>query len=162
MKTSMRNLILAGIAGVTLVSASMAIAGGFGPMGGMSGGAGPCAHKTGGDPAGAIDAHMGDLKAELKITAEQDSAWQAFTATARKQAQDMLAMRTKMQAADGSAPDRLAQRSEFMKQRVSGMDSMQAALKDLYAVLTPEQKAIADKRFGNMGGHRMSFGHRHS
>ena len=46
-----------------------------------------------------------------------------------------------------------------MKQRQAEMAANAAVLKDLYAALTPEQKAIADQRFGGFGpgwkqGHR--------
>ena len=65
-------------------------------------------------------------------------------------------MRDKMREAAGPAPDQLAQHTEFMKQRIGTMDAMSAALKDLYAVLTPEQKAKADQRFGHIGGPHMA------
>ena len=51
----------------------------------------------------------------------------------------------------GSAPERLAQQTEFMKQRQGEMETNVKALKELYAALTPEQKAIADQRFGGFG-----------
>jgi Spy/CpxP family protein refolding chaperone len=43
---------------------------------------------------------------------------------------------------------------EFMKQRLSHMEVMLGALKDLYAALTPEQRAIADKHFSHMAKQR--------
>jgi len=45
----------------------------------------------------------------------------------------------------------LAQQTEFMKQRQAEMATNAAALKDLYATLSPEQKAIADQRLGGYG-----------
>ena len=59
----------------------------------------------------------------------------------------------------GSAPELLAQQTEHMKQRQAEMAANAAALKDLYATLTPEQKVVADQRFGGFGpgwnqGHR--------
>lgn len=74
----------------------------------------------------------------------------------------MQARRAKMQETGGPTPDRMALRTEFMKQRVAGMESLNAAMKDLYALLTPEQKALADQRFGHAGGPRMHFGPRGS
>jgi Spy/CpxP family protein refolding chaperone len=133
---------------------------GFGPMAGGPGTFGPGARFAGGDMTAFADQRMGELKSELKITAAQEPAWQAFTGKAKQQAQTMQANRTKMQEAGGPTPDRMAQRSEFMKQRLAGMESMNAAMKDLYAVLTPEQKAVADQRFGHAGGPRMPFGPR--
>jgi Spy/CpxP family protein refolding chaperone len=101
------------------------------------------------NPAAAIEGHLAALKVELKITPDQDSAWQAFTTKARQQGETMLARRAQMSAQMSgtapSAPERLAQRTELAKQGVAGMESMSAAVKDLYAALTPEQKTIADQ-----------------
>lgn len=125
---------------------------GFGP--GFSGG--PWAN-----PAATAEANLAALKVELKITRDQDSAWNAFAAKARKQAETMQSQREKFfaqfAAADQSAQDRLAQRAEFAKQRAADMETMTAAVRDLYAVLTPEQKPIADQLLargpaGRVGG----------
>lgn len=62
-----------------------------------------------------------------------------------------------MQQAAGSAPERMSQHTEMMKQRLAGMETMANAVKDLYAILTPEQKAIADKHFQMMEGRHMAF-----
>lgn len=101
------------------------------------------------NPAAAIESHLAALKVELKITPDQDSAWQAFTTKARQQSETMLARRAQMFAqasgAPVSAPERLAQRTEFAKQGVASMESMSTAVKDLYAALTPEQKTTADQ-----------------
>jgi periplasmic protein CpxP/Spy len=109
------------------------------------------------NPEAAVEGHLAALKVELKITPDQDAAWQAFTAKAKQQADTMRARREQMFAQRAgttqSAPERLAQRTEFAKQGLVNMESMTAAVKDLYAALTPEQKAIADQRLamGPMG-----------
>ena len=136
----------------------MGIGPGMGAMGGMFGHFGPGGRMAGADPAAAVVARMGEFKTELKITATQEPGWQVLTGTTTQQAQAMSAMRGKMHETSGSAPERMALRSEFMKQRIGNMDAMAGALKDLYAVLTPEQKAIADKRFDMMVGYRMAGG----
>ncbi len=115
------------------------------------------------NPAAMVEGHLAALKVELKITPDQDTAWQAFTTKARQQADAMIARRTQMfsqaPATPRSAPERLAQRTEFAKQRIAGMETMTAAVKDLYAVLTPEQKALADRQLahGPMGGGGRGF-----
>ena len=136
----------------------------WGPGAGRGGpgmmGQGPGAGRGGmwSNPAAAAEGHLAALKVELKITPDQDKAWQAFTAKARQQAEAMPAYRAQMfaqmHATDQSAPDRLAQRTEFAKQRIANMETMAAAVKDLYAVLTPEQKTLADNQLahGPMGG----------
>lgn len=116
-----------------------------------------------GNRAAAVEGHLAALKVELKITPDQDKAWQAFAATAKSQADAMIAHHAQMSAqapANQAAPERLAQRTALAKQGVAGMEAMTAAVKDLYGVLTPEQKTLADKQLarGPMGG----FGkHRH-
>jgi LTXXQ motif family protein len=137
---------------------------GYGPGAGRGGPGmmhhGPGAGRGGmwSNPAAAVEGHLAALKVELKITPEQESAWKTFTDKARQQAETMPARRAQMiaqmQATDQSAPDRLAKRTEFAKQRIASMETMTAAVKDLYAALTPEQKTLADRQLahGPMGG----------
>jgi hypothetical protein len=123
---------------------------GGGHMGGYGGGhgMGPQAMFNGN-----ADEGLAALKSELGITAKQDSAWQAFTKNAKQQNENRQAWFAKMQQARSarSAPELLAQQTEFMKQRQAEMEANASAVKDLYATLTPEQKAIADQRFGGFG-----------
>ena len=123
--------------------------GGAGP--GACGGAGP--GFAGVNPAERADARLAFLKNELSITAEQQGAWDAYANQVKAQAATMAAFRSQPPAAAESAPDRIAQRAERMKLRANQAEAMSAAVKDLYAALTPEQKAIADQHFG---GFRMS------
>lgn len=123
---------------------------GGGHMGGYGGG-----HGMGSQGMfnGNADEGLAALKSELGITANQDAAWQAFARNAKQQNDNRQAWFAKMQQARsaGSAPERLAQQTEFMKQRQAEMQANASALQDLYATLTPEQKAIADQRFGGFG-----------
>ena len=110
---------------------------------------------------GNADARLAALKSELGITDKQDGAWQAFAKNAKQQQESRQAWFAKMQEArsTSSAPERLAQQAEFMKQRQAEMEARVTALKDLYAALTPEQKAIADQRFGGFGpGYGAGYG----
>ena len=149
------------VAAVTYAQPFDGIGPGFGPgMGmtmGMGMGHGPMA---GVDPTTVIDSRLGDLKALLKITAAQESAWQAFTAAAKQQATGMQAMRARMQQGAATAPERMGQRATAMEQRAQAMATMTNAFNTLYAVLTPEQRTIADQHVGMMGPHAMRFGAR--
>jgi protein CpxP len=135
---------------------------GYGPGAGR-GGMGPGMWSN---PAAAAEGYLAALKVELKITPDQNTAWQAFTSKAKAQAESMPARRAQMfaqmSAANQSAPERLAQRTELAKQHIGSMEAMTAAVKDLYAALTPEQKAIADQHLarGPMGGGRHGHGSR--
>lgn len=103
--------------------------------------------------SGNADEGLAALKAELGITANQDSAWQAFAKNAKEQNENRQAWFAKMQEtrSASSTPELLAQQNEFMKQRQAELEANASALKNLYATLTPEQKAIADQRFGGFG-----------
>jgi Spy/CpxP family protein refolding chaperone len=145
---------------------------GYGPGAGRGHGHGMMGHGPGagrggfgatGNPAAMVEGHLAALKVELKITPDQESAWKTFTDKARKQSETMIARRdqnfAQKPAADVPAPERLAQRTEFAKQRIASMESMTTAVKDLYGTLTPEQKKIADQvlargPMGGMGGGR--------
>ena len=125
-------------------------------------GQGPGGHGMGpharGNPAAAAERHLSVLKSELKITAAQEPAWKAFAEQTKQRAEDMHAW---MSAAQGSkqatAPERMDLRNQMMKKRQEQMEKETAAFKDLYAVLTPEQKTLADQRVGMMGGRGMAF-----
>lgn len=133
--------------------------GGYGPgygaghMGGYGPGQGMGPQAMFGACAGNADESLAGLKTELGITAKQDSAWQAFVKNATQQNESRKAAFDKIQKAQsaGSAPEVMAQQAELMKQRLSQMEGNAAALKNLYATLTPEQKVIADRRLGGFG-----------
>lgn len=157
------NAVVAGVvAGVSLAVAAVTYAqpsGGMGPCSGHGMGMGPGHGAMAGvDPVTMIDSHLGDLKAQLKITTAQEAAWQTFTTAAKQQATGMRAMQTQMQQGAGTAPERMAQLTAAMQQRATGMATMTNALKDLYAALTPEQRTIADQHFCGMGAGRMHLG----
>lgn len=132
---------------------------GRGPMGHgpMGRGMGP---QGGGNPAAAAEWRLSGLKSDLKITAAQESAWMAYADQTKQQAEAMQKLMTSVQgSAQATAPERLELRNQVMKQRQEQMAKGTAAFKDLYAVLSPEQKALADQHvgFGMMGGRGMAF-----
>ena len=167
MKTSQRLITGLALAGaLALASTTQAHPGGgfgpgagYGPGPGAGGGPGQCAGPggAGGNPVAASEGRLAYLKAELAITAAQEGAWNAFAANARARAQEMQAQRDAIFQSSATAPERLAQRTQLMKQRIAGMEGQAAALKDLYAVLTPEQQKVADGLFAHGPRGRMAF-----
>jgi Spy/CpxP family protein refolding chaperone len=143
--------------------------GGYGPgmmaYGGPHGGYGPGAAAgvpcdgfgpgaaAGVGPVVRMEQRLSHLKNELKITPEQESAWNAYAENAKTQASTMEAFRAQPPAAAQTPAERIEQRAERMNLRSKQITAMSAAVKDLYAVLTPEQKAVADLHFG---GRRLS------
>ena len=139
---------------------------GHGMAGAMGGGMGMAGGMSGIDVGAMAATRLADLKAELKITPTQEAAWLTFENQAKQQAAAMQTMRSQMQAQmqnqqpGASGADFTAQRDAMIKLHDGNQAARDAALKDLYAVLTPEQKAIADQRLNAMGGHRTARNYR--
>ena len=101
-----------------------------------------------------IDSHLAQVKEDLSIGSKQEAAWAAFAKTIKQQKTEMMsAMQERRQHASSaqstqSAPDRIDERTQLMKQRVAGMETVASAMKQLYIVLTPRQKEILNARFG--------------
>jgi Spy/CpxP family protein refolding chaperone len=130
--------------------------GGYGPQGMMGYGYGPGMGYGSGrgyaGPGAAADGRLADLKAQLNITAKQESSWKAYADQVKAQADAMQAWHTAMwNSAQLSAPERLAQRDAMLKQRLAQHEAMTAAFNALYKTLSSEQRAIVDQGFLAMG-----------
>jgi Spy/CpxP family protein refolding chaperone len=136
-----------GLGLATALAGAQGFGPGWGPGYGMGYGGGMGPRMMGyGDPAAAAESRLAAQKAELKITDKQEATWQTYAAQVKKNAEAMQASRTAMQSsAANTAPERQALHNEFMKQHLAQSEAMSAALKNLYAVLTPEQRAILDR-----------------
>jgi hypothetical protein len=119
-------------------------------------------------PSERVEARLAYLRTALKITDAQQSQWNAFADTLRKQAKDMDArvQARRAQRAEGkpdarpTAIERLAHRQQRLAHASARLDELLAAAKPLYAALTPEQQKVADELLAQR--HRgMRHGHRH-
>lgn len=112
------------------------------------------------DPGARAEQRLTRLKSDLKLTGQQEPLWQAFAEKSKAQAgKGMQAMRESMQSDKPiPAPERMAQMQTMMKDRLAGMESVHESFNRLYAALTPEQKAAADKHFSAAGQHRHGGG----
>ena len=123
---------------------------GPGAMGGMGygHGMGRGMGRGGYDTPAVAAARMADLKAQLKITSGQEAAWKTYETAATQQAATMQSMHALMQsqfqgAQSGAAnPDFASQRLALMAQRDAARAASSAALRDLHAALTPEQRTL--------------------
>jgi Spy/CpxP family protein refolding chaperone len=138
MKTT-GKITLGILAGLGVAASAAVLAHGHGPMMGHDPmmGHGPMAKCMAGGP----EARLSTLKTELKLTAKQESAWQAFEKTVREQ----VASHGPGPAGTTAGTDPMQARIAFMEQRLAGMKAVAKARADLYTVLTPEQKAVADR-----------------
>jgi hypothetical protein len=108
----------------------------------------------GGNHAARAEKHLADLKAQLKITPQQEPLWQAFADKLKSAMGGMRPMSDASQPA--TAPERMNRMVEHMKQHTAAMEGVSDSFKRLYDALTPEQKAVADKYhpFGEHMGKR--------
>jgi len=102
-----------------------------------------------------IDGRLAYAKAELKITPEQETLWNAYATAARDNAFAMTTHCTTMMSKRGetiSLPERLDLHEQFMAAHLDAVRAMNNALKPLYAALSDDQKKTADQMFwGPMG-----------
>lgn len=155
------------LAAAGVVYANPGMGSGMGQGMNMGMGHGMAGGMMAGADVGAMAAtRLADLKTELKITPTQEAAWLTFENQAKQQSAAMQAMRSQMQSQmqnqqpGATSTDFAAQRNAMMALRDANRTARDAAVKDLYAVLTPEQKAIADQRLNAMGGHRTARNYR--
>ncbi len=149
--------IAAGQDGTAIAQGRMMEWGGEMPM--MRGG-GPMGRMGMMGMAEHIEGKIAFLKAELKITDAQMPQWNAFADALRAAARRMSEMQaTIMQGgmmdqgnAPVSVPDRLERMEKMMTAMLERLKELKAGLMPLYAVLTDEQKKMADELIhGPMG-----------
>jgi Spy/CpxP family protein refolding chaperone len=144
------KMLLAGMA-IAALSASVYARGGedcgYGEHGGMMGMNPERMEKM-------HEQHLAKLHDKLKLTAQQEPAWKKFAAN-----KPMLDKTTRPDPAEMeklNAPQRLEKGLEHMKAMEAKLTEHLAALKEFYAVLTPEQQKIFDNQMPHPGdrGHR--------
>lgn len=133
MNKTVRNLMIAGVASLTLASGSLALAGG--PDCGGRGGHGPTAwmgsnfgpgmmgHGRGGLHRAAFtdENKVGDqldsLKRSLKLGTEREQAWTNFATAVEKQGKRMSEMRETMWDTPRTLPERIEQAEKSARER---------------------------------------------
>ena len=105
-----------------------------------------------------------DLKAALKLTAEQEGAWTAFTAAAKPPMMDAKNRPNHEEMAKLTTPQRMEKMQALKAERDSHMTKVMEATKTFYSALTPEQQKVFDEQGnrshrGGKGGMFGSHGH---
>lgn len=149
-QTTKRFLGIAAASALIIGATTGAFArGGFGPgwggqhgmMGGPRGphgGFGGPGWRMSGNPVINAEQQLTELETTLGITPEQQDAWNAYADAVKAKAGLMVAHR---QAMFGGAILTPEQRFMFHRQGFEQMQQLNAAAQDLYATLTPEQRA---------------------
>ena len=151
---SLNGLVLAGLlatVGVSAMAQGMPAA----PV------AGPTAAGQHGDPHGdrmgrpdpakmqaMMAKRQADMKAKLKITPAQETAWTAYTASMQPPAQARPTPEQRAAFDQLTTPQRIDKMKEMRTQRMTdmsaAMDKRGEATKTFYAALTPEQQKVFD------------------
>lgn len=95
-----------------------------------------------------IEGKLAFLKAELQITAAQESAWTGFADAMRK----AVAIKTTAREGRGATlPERMDDQTRALEGRLAVLQAKQAAIQKLYTQLDAKQKTLADDLIEQIG-----------
>ena len=101
----------------------------------------------------AVEKHIGQLHATLKITPVQEVQWNEVAATMRENAKDMdqaIDKRT-ANAPTATAIDDLKAYADIAQTHANGVKKLATAFSGLYSALSDDQKKAADEAFNHRG-----------
>ena len=112
-------------------------------------------------PSERVEARLAYIRTALKITDAQQAQWNAFAETLRNQAKvaDQRMQELRAQREQPTAIARLEREQQRHIDAAKRISERLAVQQPLYAALSTEQKAIADKVLAPRGRHG-GFGHR--
>lgn len=98
------------------------------------------------DPVARAKQHLGELKAKLNLTKEQEPALQTFSDQINEQAKTMMSMQDKMKGVIAkTAPEHVAMMADKTKSKAQNMSAMAETVKTFYNTLNTDQQATFDK-----------------
>lgn len=86
------------------------------------------------------------LEEDLRLRPEQQKAWLNYRERVLRLADDTLRSARTALAGTMPAPERLDRLSDIARDRLTAIEDIVDAGKQLYAVLTPGQQGVADRR----------------
>jgi protein CpxP len=101
----------------------------------------------------AVEKHIKEMHATLKITPAEETQWGDVAATMRENAKDLDRAIDKRAAnkANASAVDDLNAYAEIAQAHANGVKKLAGAFSGLYAVMSDDQKKEADEVFSHRG-----------
>ena len=122
---------------------------GGGDKGGAKGGGAPQINQ--------LEATLGEFETDLKLTADQQKAWNAYAEGIRALQRDIARDRaSRASAAQLDLAKRLDRAADVARDRLTAVEDIVDSAKGLLKTLTPEQRTMADPRLASLIG--MSFG----
>jgi periplasmic protein CpxP/Spy len=95
-----------------------------------------------GKRAGMLQKHQAELHDKLKLSAEQETAWNSLQTKIKSEARNEKPNPAEFDKL--TTPERIDRMQDIHKERQSRMESMGNATKDFYAQLDAEQKKVFD------------------
>ncbi|WP_262032019.1 Spy/CpxP family protein refolding chaperone [Microvirga sp. Mcv34] len=92
-----------------------------------------------------IEGRLAFLRAELRITDGQASAWNSFADGLRSSRQHLMEARQQLSQTSSKPTDRLEQYEHHLMERLEALKTARAAFTQLYATLDEAQKRTADE-----------------
>ncbi len=111
-----------------------------------------------------VEKRIGEMRTQLKITDQQSQQWDTFAQTMRDNAEKAgQAFQDRAQKLSSmNADDAMKSYAAVSQVHADNMQKLAAAFSPLYAVLSDDQKKIADKLFRNEhAGRRHQSPHKH-
>jgi len=101
--------------------------------------------------ADVVEQKIAELHSQLNITDQQSKQWDAFTQTMRDNATktDGAFRDRASKLSSMNADDAMKSYAALTQQHAENMQKLSSAFSDLYAVLSPEQKQVADAMYRN-------------
>jgi protein CpxP len=141
----MRSVAFAALMSAPLIAAPMTFADAQSKL--MPAAANPA--DTKGEP---VEQRITQLHAELKVTPDQESRWNAVAQAMRDNAAKMeklVAEKHRQAPQNMTALDDLETYQEFTQQHLDGLKNLTSAFKSLYSSMPDAQKKNADQVFAN-------------
>ncbi len=99
--------------------------------------------------AGQVQMQLGRLEEDLRISAAQQAAWDAYANKVIRFADDVARARFAARSApdpNSTVPQQLDRLADAARNRLAAVEEIAEAGKALYGVLAPDQKSTADRR----------------
>jgi hypothetical protein len=106
--------------------------------------------KGGGEPrVNALEVTAHELHEDLKLTPVQEPLWETYLEKVRALGNDIARERTRG-TLGSNLPAKIDRVVDTARNRLTALEDIAQAAKDLYARLTPEQQPAADPRLANL------------
>jgi hypothetical protein len=136
---------------LSIAALSLYASGTLAQLGRRSRGSGEGREKGGGqEPVNPIEVTLHEFHEDLKLSAGQEAAWDAYVERIRALMNDIARERVQRDKAQIGVLQRVDRVVDMARDRLTAVEDIAISAKALYARLTPEQQQVADPRLANV------------